>query len=74
MHNDLRITPPLPTEPVHYIGRTFLVIFAGEFAAAIKATIIDPAVLALPNDAGGIDQFPDSTAVLEHHRDPLLAF
>ena len=74
MHNDLRITPPLPTEPVHYFGRPFLVIFAGEFAAAIKATITDPAVLALPNEAGGIDQFSDSTAVLEHHRDRLRAF
>lgn len=74
MHNGLAITPPMPTEPVDYFGRPFLVIFAGEFAAAIKATITAPAVLALPNEAGGIDQFADSTAVLEHHRHRLRAF
>jgi len=74
MHNDLALTPPMPTEPVDYFGRPFLVIFAGEFAAAIQATITDPAVLALPNEAGGIDQFADSTAVLGHHRHRLRSF
>jgi hypothetical protein len=74
MHNALALTPPMRAEPVGYFGRPFLVIFAGEFAAAIKATITDPAVLALPNEAGGIDQFSDSTVVLGHHRHRLRAF
>lgn len=74
IHNELAITPSMPTEPVDYFGRPYLVIFAGEFAAAIKATITDSTIQALPSDAGGIDQFADSTAVLEHHQHRLRAF
>lgn len=74
MHNALHMTPPLASEPTPFFERPFLVIHGEEFAAAIRRTITDPAVLALPRDAGGIDQFVDSTAVLCHHRSRLSSF
>jgi len=74
MHNALDMTAPLPSDPTPFFGRPFLVIHGGEFAAAIRETITDSDVLALPRDAGGIDQFVDSTAVLCHHRARLSTF
>lgn len=71
MHNALGITTPLPTEPTPFFGRPFQVIHGGVFAAAIQDTITDPAIRSLPKEAGGIDQFIDSTAVLSHHRNRL---
>jgi len=41
------------------------VIFADRFARAIKQSIKDPVVKRIKTDAGSIDQFTDSTNVVE---------
>jgi hypothetical protein len=64
MHNRLVLTDPLPTAVSPYHGRPFLVIHGERFAAAIRAGIRDPRVLALPPNVGSVDQFVDSTDVL----------
>jgi hypothetical protein len=66
MHNDLRITDPLPTEVTCYHDRPFLVIHGGRFADAIKTRITDERVRRLPDGVGAIDQFANSSVVLEH--------
>ncbi len=65
LHNALGITAPLPTTVSSFHGRPFKVIHGEQFAAAIKAQISDPAVRAIPADIGSIDQFSDSTDLLE---------
>ena len=67
MHNDLGITDPLPTRVSRYHGRPFLVIHGGRFADAITAGIADERVRRLPIGVGSIDQFVDSTDVLENN-------
>lgn len=66
MHNDLAITPPLPTNVSPFHKRPFLVIHAERFADALLATISDEEVRALPANIGSIDQFVDSTDVLSY--------
>ena len=66
MHNGLGITDPLPAQVSHFHERPFLVIQAGNFAEAIRATITDTEMLALPEHVGAIDQFVDSTDVLSN--------
>lgn len=64
-HNALRITKPLPTDVTRYYGRPYLVIHGDEFANAIKKAIKDRKIKRLITDVGSIDQFTDSTDVLE---------
>jgi Domain of unknown function (DUF4037) len=66
MHNDLCITDPLPTGVTRYHGRPFSVIHGGRFAEAIRARIVDERVRRLPDGVGAIDQFVNSSNVLEH--------
>jgi hypothetical protein len=66
MHNDLAITKPLPAQVSQFYDRPFLVIHAGRFAEAIRAAIASPQVRALPENLGSIDQFVDSTDVLDN--------
>lgn len=65
-HNDLALTPSLSTGVSSFHQRPFQVIQASRFAEAIRATITDPAILALPTHLGSIDQFVDSTDVLSY--------
>ena len=65
MHNTLGVTEPQPTQVSRYYGRPFLVIHADRFADAIHAAITSEEVLALPPNVGAIDQFVDSTDVLD---------
>ncbi len=65
-HNTLRLTPPLPAETSWFHNRPYLVLHAENFAAALRAEIRDERVLALPKDIGSINQFVDSTDVLEN--------
>jgi hypothetical protein len=69
MHNDLDVTEPLSTEASRFHGRPFLVIHAGRFADAIRNEIKDERVRRLPEAIGSVNQFVDSTDVLER---PLL--
>ena len=64
-HNALKITEPLPTAVSGYYGRPYAVIFGERFADAIKQAIKDPGVKKIKIDIGSIDQFTDSTDVIE---------
>jgi hypothetical protein len=66
MHNDLDITPPLPTAVSPFHERPFLVLHADRFAEALGAEIASEEVRALPVHLGGIDQYVDSTDVLDN--------
>ena len=66
MHNDLEVTDPLTTETTLYYNRPFQVIHGERFADALYAKIEDENVLALPQKLGGVNQFIDSTDVLEN--------
>jgi hypothetical protein len=65
MHNALGITAALPTDVSPFWARPFQIIHADHFAATIRAAIQDEQVLALPAHVGGIDQWVDSTDVLD---------
>jgi hypothetical protein len=64
-HNALRITKPLPTKVTKYFGRPYLVIHGDAFASCIKEAIRDPKVKSITPNVGSIDQFIDSTDVLQ---------
>jgi hypothetical protein len=66
MHNVLGITEALPAKVSNFWGRPFKVIHAEQFASAIKAQIQDADVKRIPIDIGSIDQFSDSTDLIEH--------
>jgi len=66
IHNGLGITAALPTKVSNFWGRPFKVIHAEQFASAIKAQIQDMVVKSIPVDIGSIDQFSDSTDLVEH--------
>ena len=62
-HNELGLTPPLPTGTGPYYSRPFLVLGADRFSDALRAQISDPAVAALP-PCGTVDQFVDGVGTL----------
>jgi hypothetical protein len=65
-HNQLGITPPLPTQVSPYYDRPFLVIHADRFAQEIKKQIKDEVIIGIAKrNFGSVDQFVDSTDVLE---------
>lgn len=64
-HNALKITEPLSTKTSDYYSRPYSVIFAERFARAIKQSIKDPKIKRIETDIGSIDQFTDSTNVVE---------
>ena len=64
-HNALKITKPLSTKVSDYYSRPYAVIFGERFAHAIKQAIKDPQVKSIDTDIGSIDQFTDSTNVIE---------
>jgi Domain of unknown function (DUF4037) len=64
-HNSLGITRPLSTMTSNYFERPYSVIHADRFARAIKQRIRSPEVKKLKTNIGSIDQFTDSTNVIE---------
>jgi hypothetical protein len=62
-HNDLELTPVLDPRTRPYFDRPFQVIGGDRFTDALRESITDPDVGALPV-LGAIDQFIDSTDVL----------
>lgn len=66
MHNSLGITKPLNTKAVYFHNRPFRVIQSNEFTAEILSKIKDDEVKQLPEYLGGIDQYVDSTDVLDY--------
>jgi hypothetical protein len=65
LHNGLGLTDPLPADPVPFHGRPFTVIFGDRFAETLRARVADPEVRALPFPIGGVDQWSDSSDLLE---------
>ena len=65
-HNALKITKPLPTKVSHYFGRPYLVIHGENFANEIKKAIKDVAVKGIKTEVGSIDQFTDSSDVIQN--------
>ena len=65
MHNRLKITPPLKTRAACFHDRPFQVINGERFASEIKKQITDPEIKTIESNAGGIDQFTDSTNILD---------
>ena len=66
MHNALQITDPLDTAVRRFHQRPYLVIDGDRFVDAIRAEMADPEIEALPVHLGSVDQFVDSTDVLDH--------
>jgi hypothetical protein len=65
MHNDLGLTPVLATQPIYFYSRPYRVSQSGQYVAAIHAAIQSPDVRAWPAHVGSVDQFVDSTDILE---------
>ena len=65
MHNALALTGPLACNSRPFFGRPFSVIFGERFAEALREQIRDPEVRRVPFPIGGVDQWSDSTDVLE---------
>ena len=63
--NSLKITKALSVDTTNYFGRPYLVIHADEIAMAIMQTIRDPEVRKIRTRVGAIDQFTDSTDVIQ---------
>ena len=67
MHNRLGMTEPIPAKAEPFFGRPLRVIWGDRRAGALRARISDPTLLRLARrrPIGGIDQFSDSTDLLE---------
>ena len=66
--NALKITKPLSIDATNYFGRPYLVIHADELACAIRQAIRNPEVRKIRTWVGSIDQFTDSTDVIQDLR------
>jgi hypothetical protein len=66
LHNGLGITEPLPARVSPFFDRPYQIIHAGRFARALRAAIQSEEVRSLPEHLGSIDQFVDSTDVLDN--------
>jgi hypothetical protein len=64
-HNALQVTPPLPTQVARFHSRPYLVSQSDLFVEALRAAIVDERVRALPAHLGSVDQYVDSTDVLD---------
>jgi hypothetical protein len=64
-HNALNITEHLPTKVSNYFNRPYLVIHADGFSEAIRQSIRSAEVKKIKTEIGSIDQFSDSTSVVE---------
>ncbi|MCB2209572.1 DUF4037 domain-containing protein [bacterium] len=63
--NALGLAADVPAEVSLFHGRPFLVPPAGQLVDALLAAITDPAVSALPQHLGGINQISDNTDLLD---------
>ena len=68
MHNSLNITEPLPTKVSRFYSRPYLVIHADRFARGIRKKIRSKVIRNIKVDIGSVNQFSDSTNVLEDTR------
>lgn len=73
MHNDLNLTPPIPTKMSNFNGRPFKVIHAHDVYDTVAATITDPFLKNMKYKIGSIDQFT-SHARINHMNYVYLEF
>ncbi len=66
-HNRLALTEPMPETPINFFGRPFRVMALQGFAEALLGSVGDAEVaqIARQRPIGSIDQFSDSTDLLE---------
>lgn len=64
-HNGLAVTPPVPAEASPFYDRPFRVIHGDRFATALLEAVGSAEVRSFPLHLGGVDQFVDSTDVLD---------
>lgn len=67
IHNNLKITRPLPTAVSAFHDRPYMVIHGEIFAGEIKKKIQDPAVKKLPADIGSVNQFTNTVDLLDNN-------
>lgn len=65
-HNALKLTRPLPVKSSWFHNRPYLVLHAELFAGELRQAIQDERVRSLPEYVGAINQWVDSTDVLEN--------
>lgn len=65
MHNELGITEPVEPRLAPFFGRPYLVPHAMRFVDALMGAIDSPALRAIPPYVGAVDQFADSTDILD---------
>jgi len=65
MHNELAVTGPVEPRLAPFFSRPYQVPHAMRFTDALLAAIESDAVRALPPHVGSIDQFADSTDILD---------
>lgn len=63
--NALKLIPPVRATVGYFFGRPFKVIHGGSFADALFASIDDAEIRGLPGLIGSVNQFSDSTDLLE---------
>lgn len=75
-HNELGLTAPLEPAVSYFFDRPFLIIDAARFARALAERITDPVVKEITRrlPVGSVDQFSDSTELLNHARALRLFF
>ncbi|PIN75328.1 hypothetical protein COV18_04015 [Candidatus Woesearchaeota archaeon CG10_big_fil_rev_8_21_14_0_10_37_12] len=73
LHNSLKITKPLKTTVEQFHDRPFLVINGKLFAQEIKKQIKDKRIKAIKLEIGSINQFCDSTDVVESNTQKFKA-
>lgn len=66
LHNELKVTEPMPTNAIDFFDRPFKVVSLHGFAQKIASQITDPRVQAIAEKRliGGVDQWSDSTDIL----------
>jgi hypothetical protein len=65
MHNELDVTEPVEPRLASFFDRPYLVPHAMRFVDALLGAIESPAIRALPPYLGAVDQFADSTDILD---------
>lgn len=66
IYNRLKITKSLPEKVSKFHNRPYLVIWGGKFAKEIREKIKDKEIRKIKFNIGAVDQFSDSTDVLEN--------
>jgi len=65
MHNELGLTEPVEPRLAPFFGRPYQVPHAMRFVDALLGAVESPTVRALPAYVGAVDQFADSTDILD---------